>query len=194
MENKYIKTVAKVGLKLLLVCAVVAGVVSFVYTMTIDAYNQNLDNELRQSMASVFELKEGEELGLDVYDGALDSDIKAIYTVRINGETVGFCVNVIGSGFGGDISLMVGYHPDKTIRGVSVVSHAETPGVGSKVDDESYLSQYNGLSDEITISKRGDADIVAISGATISSKAIHAAVERASEVLALAVKEGNGDA
>ncbi len=184
-SKSYIKNIAIVGLKLLLICAVIAGVVSFVYTVTIDAYNQNLDNEIRQSMATVFELKEGEELALDVYDGMLDSDIKAIYTVKINGETVGYCVNVIGKGFGGDLNLMVGYHPDKTIRGVSLVSHAETPGVGSKVNDEAYLSQYNGLSGELTISKRGDADITAISGATISSRAVHEAVERASEVLAL---------
>ena len=88
-------------------------------------------------------------------------------------------------GFGGDMSLMVGYHPDKTIRGVSIVSHAETPGVGSKVDDATYLSQYEGLSGGLTISKRNDADITSVSGATISSKAIHVAIEQASAALAL---------
>ncbi len=184
MENKsYIKSMAVVALKLLLICAVVAGVVSFVYTVTLDAYQINLDREIRQSMATVFEIGEDEELGLTVYDGALDDDIKDIYTVSVNGETVGYCVNVVGKGFGGNMDIMVGYYPDKTIRGVSIVSHAETPGVGSKVNTAEYLSQYNGLTDGLTISKRPGADITAISGATISSNAVHAAIERASEVL-----------
>ena len=185
MANKsYVKNMALVGLKLLLICAVIAGVVSFVYTVTFDAYQKNLDREIRESMAVIFNANEDDVIGLDVYEGALDSDIQAVYTVKLNGEVVGYCVNVIGKGFGGDMSLMVGYQPDKSIRGVSIVSHAETPGVGSKVGDAAHLSQYVGLSGELTISKRGDADITAISGATISSKAVHEAVNRAGEVLA----------
>ncbi|MBE6662770.1 MAG: FMN-binding protein [Ruminococcaceae bacterium] len=184
MENKsYIKNMAVVALKLLLICSVIAGVVSFVYTVTLGAYQANLDREIRQSMATVFEIGEGEKLELTVYDGALGDDIKDIYTVSVNGETVGYCVNVVGKGFGGNMDIMVGYHPDKTIRGVSIVSHAETPGVGSKVSNADHLSQYNGHSDGLTISKRPGADITAISGATISSNAVHAAIERASEAL-----------
>ncbi|MBO4979426.1 MAG: FMN-binding protein [Clostridia bacterium] len=185
MANKsYVKNTALVGLKLLLICAVIAGVVSFVYTVTFDAYQKNLDREIRASMAVIFNAEEDDVIDLDVYDGVLDSDIQAVYTVKLNGEIVGYCVNVIGKGFGGDMSLMVGYQPDRSIRGVSIVSHAETPGVGSKVGDAAHLSQYAGLSGELTLSKRGDADITAISGATISSKAVHDAVNRAGEVLA----------
>ncbi|MBO5305932.1 MAG: FMN-binding protein [Clostridia bacterium] len=183
-SKSYLKNVAVIGLRLLLICAVIAGVVSFVYTVTFDAYQKNLDREIRQSMAVIFNASENDVIDLHVYDGKLDSDIRAVYTVMINGETVGYCVNVIGKGFGGDINLMVGYQPDKSIRGVSIVSHGETPGVGSKVGDAAYLSQYGGLFGELTISKRGDADITAISGATISSKAVHEAVVRACEALA----------
>jgi electron transport complex protein RnfG len=184
-SNNNIKNIVIVGLKLLLICAVIVGVVSFVYTVTLDSYQQNLDREIRQSMAVIFHASENDVIDLDVYDGVLDSDIRAVYTVKLNGETVGYCVNVIGKGFGGDINLMVGYQPDKSIRGVSIVSHGETPGVGSKVGNAAYLSQYDGLSGELTISKRGDADITAISGATISSKAVHQAILRASQALAL---------
>lgn len=184
-SKSYVKNAVVVGLKLLLICAVIAGVVSFVYTVTLDAYQENLDREIRQSMAVIFDAGENDVIKTEKYDGSLSSDIRDIYTVRINGETVGYCVNVIGKGFGGDIDLMVGYQPDKSIRGVSIVSHGETPGVGSKVGNVTHLSQYNGLSGELTISKRGDADITAISGATISSKAVHEAILRASEALAL---------
>lgn len=184
-NNSYMKNVVVVGLKLLLICAVIAGVVSFVYTVTWDSYQKNLDREIRQSMAVIFNAGENDEIDPVAYDGELAADIQAVYTVKINGETVGYCVNVIGKGFGGDMSLMVGYKPDKSILGVSIVSHSETPGVGSKVGNETHLSQYDGLSGELTISKRGDADITAISGATISSKAVHEAVLKANSALAL---------
>jgi Na+-translocating ferredoxin:NAD+ oxidoreductase RnfG subunit len=65
-----------------------------------------------------------------------------------------------------------------------VVSHAETPGVGDKATKAQHLAQYIGLSGKMTIAKNGNADITAISGATVSSKAIHAALERANEIIA----------
>ena len=184
-SKSYIRSIVTVGWKLLLICAVIAGVVSFVYTVTLDTYQQNLDREIRQSMAVIFDASETDVLDLEVYEGELDEGIEAIYTVKLNGETVGYCVNVLGKGFGGNINLMVGYQPDKSIRGVSIVSHSETPGVGSKVGDSAYLSQYDGRSGKLTISKRGGTDITAVSGATISSKAVHEAILRASESLAL---------
>lgn len=184
-NNTYIKNIVVVALKLLLICAVIAGVVSFVYTATLDAYNKNIERETLQSMATIFGAGESDEISLETFAADPDSSVKEIYGVKVNGESVGYCLKVIAKGFGGDMSLMVGYHPDKTIRGVSIVSHAETPGVGSKVDDATYLSQYEGLSGGLTISKRGDADITSVSGATISSKAIHMAIEQASAALAL---------
>ncbi len=176
------RTALIVGLKLLLICAVVAGVVSFVYSVTIDAYNQNLENEIRKSISTIFDASEADVIDY-TSDSVEDSDIKAFYTVTKNGETVGYCVNVIGKGFGGEISLMVGYHADGTIRGVSVVSHSETAGVGEKAMKEEYLKQYTGLSGMITVSKGTGTDVTAISGATISSKAINAAMNRANEFL-----------
>lgn len=184
-NNKYIKNVAIVALKLLLICAVVAGVVSFVYTATLDAYNTNIERETLQSMAAIFGAGENDEITLESYEVDPDSNIKEFYGVKVNGENVGYCIKVIAKGFGGDMNLMVGYYPDKTIRGVSIVSHAETPGVGSKVNDANYLSQYNGLTGGLEISKRGDKDITSVSGATISSKAVHAAIEEASAAIAL---------
>ena len=183
-SNSHVKTALTIGLKLLLICAVVAGVVSFVYSVTIEAYDANIAAEIRNSMGIIFDAKEGDVIEYTLYDGELDADISAVYMVKKNGEDVGYCINLTGKGFGGSMNLMVGYHADKTVCGVSVVSHAETPGVGDKATKAEHLSQYEGLSGEMTISKKGNADITAVSGATISSKAIHAAVERAGEVLA----------
>ena len=183
-SKNYMKTALTIGLKLLLICAVVAGVVSFVYSVTIDAYNANINAEIAASIETIFGALDGDVIESELYEGELDSDVRAIYMVKKNGENIGYCINLTGKGFGGSMNLMVGYHTDKSVCGVSVVSHAETPGVGDKATKGEHLAQYEGLSGEMTIAKNENADVTAISGATISSKAIHAAVERANEVVA----------
>ena len=81
------------------------------------------------------------------------------------------------------MTLMIGYNYDGSVKGVQVISHAETPGVGTKALTGDHLSQYNGKSGELTIAKGSSADISAVSGATISSKAVHAAVNSANSVV-----------
>ena len=106
-----------------------------------------------------------------------------MYIVSKNGEGAGYCVNITGKGFGGDMTLMIGYNYDGSVKGVQVISHAETPGVGTKAITENHLSQYFGKSGELTISKSGASDVDAVSGATISSKAVHAAVNKANSIV-----------
>lgn len=191
MENKrYVKSALLVGLKLLLICAVVAGVVSFVFSATIDAYNKNIENEMRLSMATIFGAGENDVIEYT----ASEVEGGTVYAVTKNGENVGYCVQLLGNGFGGEISLMVGFENDRSIRGVSVISHGETPGVGDKATKEDHLSQYVGKTGDLSISKRGDADITAIANATISSVAIHDAINDASIILRdMLAKEGGAE-
>ena len=90
-----------------------------------------------------------------------------------------------GKGYGGDVGLMVGINvEDGKLVGVSVTTHAETPGMGAKAkDDPAYVSQFKGLSieDPIAITKDGGT-INAIGGSTITSRAITAAATEAAKV------------
>ena len=178
-NKSYFATAAKISGILLLICACVAGVVSFVYSLTIDAYEANLEAEINNALAGIFDASEQDEF---TSASLVETDEYTLYEVTKNGEA-GYCININGNGFGGAVSIMIGYNADKTIRGVSVVSHAETPGIGSKATESAHLSQYVGKSGALTISKSGSDDITAISGATISSKAIHAAINRANEII-----------
>lgn len=162
-----------IGLKLLLICAVVAGIVSFVYALTLDRYEENLAGTRSQAIGEIFG-KEG--LTCETFSETADGTVYKVY----DGDTLaGYCAEVTGSGFGGDIGLMVGYDTGKTILGVSVISNSETPGVGSKVMDPAYLVCYQGKSGELTIG----ADVDAVSGATVSSKGILSGVNLAGRVL-----------
>ena len=183
MKNNYLKTAITVSLKLLIICAVISGVVSFVYSMTINAYNQNLENEKKLALTGIFAESDTDVIDYEALENKPEG-VNDIYIVSKNSESAGYCVNITAKGFGGNMTLMIGYNYDGSIKGVQVISHSETPGVGTKALVDGHLSQYNGKAGELTIAKDSSADISAVSGATISSKAVHAAVNSANSVVA----------
>ena len=92
-----------------------------------------------------------------------------------DGNVFGYAVSVSPSGFGGNIDMIVGIGTDGKITGVNITALSETPGLGSRVNDANYLSQYNGTGGKLALG----SDIDAISGATISSRSVLAGVNRA---------------
>ena len=182
MSKSYFSTALKISLKLLIICAIVAGVVSFVYSATIDAYNLNLKNEQKIALQGIFASSDSDVI--DFEEMAYNAEgVNSIYDVSNNFEHVGYCVNIIGKGFGGDMTLMIGYDTNGSLKGIKIISHTETPGVGTNALSDSHLSQYVGRGGELTISKSSSSDIVAVSGATISSKAINATVNKANAII-----------
>ncbi len=161
------------GLKLLLICAVIAGIVSLVYSVTLDTYNKNLQATKDAAMGEIFGRDDLTGTRMETTDGSI------IYSVKAGETDLGYCVESAADGFGGALELMVGYSPEGKIIGVSIVALSETPGLGSKVNDAAYLEQYIGGSGELTLG--GDVD--AISGATVSSRAVITAVNRATAAL-----------
>lgn len=94
-----------------------------------------------------------------------------------SGADIGYVVTVTAKdGSQSTITFSVGIQSDGTVNGYSVTSIAETPGLGMKVEDESFYSQFEGklvdLFDVVKNAPTADNQIEAISGATISSRAI----------------------
>jgi len=124
----------------------------------------------------------------DHYD-ELKIDGNTLYLGKVEGqsEPVGIAFKIEGSGFQGSVSIMVGMEPDfKKITGIKVLEQIETPGLGTKiVEDPSNKSdrywfpeQFRGvvIEPEIVALKNQQPinpnEIQAISGATITSKAV----------------------
>lgn len=107
-----------------------------------------------------------------------DSDPLLLYQgLDGNGNPVGFAFVSEGAGYGGIVRIMVGVgQTDRLISGVAILEHAETPNLGSKIEDESFRSQFvgKGIDDPIALGQ----DIDKISGATVSSRAVAEAVSR----------------
>ena len=100
-----------------------------------------------------------------------------IVTVKqaVNGS--GVVVTVSSNSYGGALTAMVGIDNKGKITKVLVMSAQDTPGIGTKAQDPKHLEQYKGLNDlgSETI-KDAKSKVKHITGASISSQAIHEAV------------------
>lgn len=175
-EKTTFASLARMAAVLTLICTLVALLLSVVYGVTDDVYQQNLRKTKQAAIASLFELETvmAEPLPTDGFD------VEELYRITENGQVLGLCANVKSAGFGGDIDMMVAVDASGRLLGVKIVAMSETPGLGSRAGEEAHLSQYGGLgtygNDEyVTLGEQVDA----ISGATISSRAVNAGVNRA---------------
>lgn len=177
------KDIFRLGAILFVICAVASLMLSLTNNITapvIEQRNIQANNESRQEV-----LKAAEEFS-EVKDVKGDL-IEEVYQGTKGGEVVGYTIKTTPKGYGGKVEVMVGISNDGKISGVKIGNHSETPGLGSKSADPSFKDQYNGKSTKTSLNVvKGNAsnenDIVAISGATITSKAVTAGVNAAMDV------------
>lgn len=90
-----------------------------------------------------------------------------------------------GKGFGGDIGVMIGVNlTDDKIVGVGVTTHSETPGIGARAKtDPAFAAQFKGMPIEETFQVKTDGGQVdALSGATVTSRGVCAALTDAGKI------------
>ena len=118
-----------------------------------------------------------------------------IYKATKGGKFVGAAVESSSNGFGGALTVLVGFDPDGNIIDYSLLTHAETPGLGSKAADwfkkgaKGDITGKNPGEAPLTVSKDG-GQIDAITASTITSRAFLLAVNNAYA----AYKDQNADA
>lgn len=104
---------------------------------------------------------------------------RTFYRGRQAGELAGVAFKVVApEGYGGNIEVMVGVAPDGTVSGIEILTHAETPGLGSKITEPWFKQQFAGKSlqgADWRVKKDG-GDFDQITGATISPRAVVGAV------------------
>jgi len=108
---------------------------------------------------------------------------KSFFIGKTDGKADYVAFESSGVGFGGDIGVMIGVNvTDDQIVGVEVTTHAETPGIGARAKtDQSFVSQFKGFILKDTFKVKADGGQVdAMSGATVTSRAISTALTDAS--------------
>ena len=177
------KFILKVAGTLTVIALVVAALLGVVNNVTKDKIAEQDAENTRIAMSAV--APEGSEFGdkMDISDAvaaaasAQGGKIVEMYPMTNGGADAGYVVKVSASGSQGTITMMVGVDANKAITGISVISHSETSGIGTKVvgnepnaAGEPVLDQFIGMSGSgsLVVGK----NVIAVSGATVSTKGI----------------------
>ena len=175
--------ILRLSLTLLVITGVIAAALAGVNSITKDRIAAAQEEKRAQALLEV--LPDG--------DKAVVLDKVQTLPAGVNGVLVsdtGYAVEVTADGFGGPIFMMVGVDREGRILGVAVISHTETPSLGAVAGEktakgQAFRNQYIGLSGQLTVGNTVDA----ISGATITSKAVTEAVNAALECVRLLMQQ-----
>lgn len=154
---------------LLIICLIAAALLGYVNVITAAPIAEQEAMAAKESMTAVLpdavSFGESEEVGV----GNITTITPAL---NADGEEIGYAVAITTKGFSAGLSLMYGIDTEGTITGLSVVNCSnETPGLGANAANESFYGQFTGKSGEVAVTKDG-GDIEALTGATITSRAV----------------------
>jgi len=144
----------------------------FIYNYASPRIAQNQKNETEQAIYKIFtdgKSYDTKKIGED-----------DIYSVKdANGKLLGYAFPAEGNGYQGEIDILVGIQPDlETLEGIEILDSQETPGLGQEITTEQFEGQFKGLKVSPSIGyvknqkPANPNDIEAITGATVSSKAV----------------------
>lgn len=186
------KSLVKFTITLGALGVIVGLLLVMVYRITLPVINSQDLKALNEGLAGVFP---GDNTFEKLNETLKSSDqtitIGDCYEVKNGGNIVGLVVTVSSPGSQAPIKMLVGVKKDGTISGVKILSMSETPGLGANADNPTYfvnrdkkitfLDQFTGknaLKDPLVPKQ----DIIAMTGATITSNAVSKGVKIAGEV------------
>jgi len=102
--------------------------------------------------------------------------VDEIYVVYDDTILIGYAYIARGKGYGGYIDILVGMEDENTIKGINIIKHSESPGLGARIVEDKYRDQYIGLDIADSEMNFNGGKVDSITGATISSKAVADAV------------------
>lgn len=184
---------------LFLTCMIVTGLLALTYTATKDIIEELEEKTQQDARECVL----AEATVFEKVDNDLFSSEPIVASAYIGKDSskniVGTVVSVEPKGFANKIKITVGIKTDGSIEAIEIVEHEETPGLGSKIIEEPFISQFDALvtDDELVVVKAGsksENEILAVSGATISSKAVTDGVNIAMKIsVSIIKKAGDGN-
>jgi len=166
-------SILKIALNLTAVCIVSGVVIAVVYFLTADIAAQKqaeLNNIALQSLVA----------DADTYTPIEGKD--GYYIANKDGQTIAYIIPAESKGYGGTIKLLVAVGLDEKVIKYTILSANETPGLGDKAGKSPFIDQFAGkASNELVVTNdpSDQVNIQAISGATITSRAVTLAVKQA---------------
>lgn len=201
-ENSDIKKMLKDAAILFAITLISGLLLGLVYQVTAQPRREQQERKIREACQTVFaQAEQFEEIGYTVSETLsrqLAKDGVRIGTVYqamdAAGNPMGYVIEATsGEGYGGNITLYAGITNDGILNGVSILNISETPGLGMRAGEVLVPQFTQKTAGEFTYTKTGsqsDSEIDAISGATITTKAVTNAVNGAVSVFVQDLKGG----
>ena len=148
------------GLILALICMIASLILSVTYKFTKPVIDERMREEEKAALALIMpdaDKFEQKQVGDEKY-----------YIAYEKGKFKAYCVKVVSWGYSSYIRMLVGVDKKGIIQGVEILEQHETPGLGNQISKKSFTAQFK-AKDATKIQLK---DIHAITGATISSKAV----------------------
>lgn len=168
------KQIIKLGSVLCAITFIVVLLLSLVNSMTA---NIIYENNVKAENAARAELLEADSFN-DMGDN--------VYVALKGGKSVGYCVKTETKGYGGKIVMLVGFDAALRLTGIKITESGETAGLGSKAAEPGFSQSLSGKEPLLTVKKNGGAgksEIDAISGATITTRAVTNAINESFKML-----------
>lgn len=163
------KDILKLGAILFLITAICTGILGAIHEITLPIIEQN---SVGAEKAAMQELLPDADTFEEVE--CTDERVTKLTKATQNGELIGYIANTAPNGYGGAIELLVGLDGEVNVKGIKILSHAETPGFGANAEKPAFKDQFIDRQTPLNLVKTtpGDGDIQALTGATITSTAI----------------------
>src|SRR3990172_11226882 len=181
-------------LNLVVVGALSGAVLSGVFSKADPVIKANKEKELREAIFIV--LPEAKDF--KVMEKTVGAEKLIVYKgIDASGSPVGVAFKADGGGFQGNVGLMVGLDREYLkLKGMEVLEQLETPGLGDRIREEAFKEQFKGLDVKPKVEyikyrkPEKPNQIQAITGATISSKAVVTNINKAVEKVSAAFPQG----
>lgn len=116
---------------------------------------------------------------------AASDEVNAAYPlITGSGEAGGYILQLTGTGYGGEMSLLAGFYPGGEVFAAQLMENQETPGLGKKAEDPAYMGKFLGTGGERPVptgrTELPPAEADAITGATITFLGVARALESGS--------------
>lgn len=189
MKNKESnkESISSLTLRLVIITLCAGLILGLVYGITkepIAAQELKKATEARQQVLNVAQdFAKIDIAGMNI-DTEKFGDITEVYEGSANGQTVGYTFSIVTKGYKPNLTLTIGIDTKGKVSGVDIGAHEETPGLGANAVNPDFLGQFIKTDGPFIVVKTptgNTGEINALTGATITSKAVTNAVNSALE-------------
>ncbi|MBQ8176976.1 MAG: FMN-binding protein [Oscillospiraceae bacterium] len=168
----------KPPLVLTLICLITCGLLVAAYEATYVDNTGVITDKLTAGLTEVYGTAENYEMLLNDDGTVLTYD--GVTSILSDGTNTAFEITADGYSTGG-LHVLVGLNENGAVKGVSIMTIGETPGLGTKVEDAGFLGQFSGVTYEQTTAKEDTEPVKAKavwgSRAEINSLQLEASLE-----------------